>query len=439
VAPCRFAAAFRAAGLVLWAAGVFTHADIRPDLFSVLFFSTVLYFLESRRLGKFKIGPRHLLGLFVLFALWTNFHAGFAFGLMLLAFYALELPPREIIPAAVSAGAGTLCNPYGMGPYRVMLDHWTLRGDLARYITEWQPITWRNAYHWPFWPILFLCCLLPLLRARKKLPWGLVAATFYFAYMALNHSRLASYFNVLAVPLIFCLGRDLGALKSRWAKPGLLGAGVIYGGYMAWVLTHFSWVSLFNDQYVPRAAAEFMARQKETVVGLRTYNPWEWGGYLGWRLAPEHKVFADGRYIFHHQLAEVGEATGSAEQGQALLARYGIEAALMRNVESRVATTKVYPDGKTKNFLRPWYLSFLPKERWALVYWDAQALFFVDRRRVSKKWLEAYEYRYVRPYDEAAFEEAMRLKEIPVARVKLEQDRHRLETALFSVDNAPLR
>ncbi|MBI3288829.1 MAG: hypothetical protein HYZ74_04855 [Elusimicrobia bacterium] len=427
---------WEAAAAVAWTAGALTHSDARPDLMSVLGLSVLLWMLERRRVGAAAWGAWENAAVFTLFAVWSNCHAGFAFGLALLASYCLGAlsanpgdggKPGQLAGALAAAVAGTLCNPYGVGPYAVMLQHWGARAELARHIQEWQPISFRNGFHWPLWPILALgFALLLKLRRSRRLPLGLCAATLYFAYNAMRHARLASYLNVAVVPLIVCLARESGWLERPAAKRVLTVVGVVYAGYLAWVMAMTPWSGAFVGRYVPRGAAAFMAQEKDALAPLRVANPWEWGGYLGFVL-PGHRVFSDGRYIFHPLLAATAEAAADAGKYQDLLARYGATAALARNTGARFASRKLYPGGATKVFLRPWYLASLPRERWALVYWDEQALLFVDRKAVPSRWLEEHDYRYVRPGDDAAFREAVALKEIPAERVRVEEERHRIE------------
>jgi hypothetical protein len=79
----------------------------------------------------------------------------------------------------------------------------------------------------------------------------------------------------------------------------------------------------------------------------------------------------------------------------------------------------------------------MPKERWALVYWDAKAMLFVDRRAAPTDWLAAHEYRYARPNDRAALLEAIRLKEIPASVLAKEDARHERELADFGAKRWP--
>ncbi|MBI2362715.1 MAG: hypothetical protein HYV15_04965 [Elusimicrobia bacterium] len=59
-------------------------------------------------------------------------------------------------------------------------------------------------------------------------------------------------------------------------------------------------------------------------------------------------------------------------------------------------------DGSRRRLARPFYVFFLPREAWALVHWDDEALVFVRRAAFDEKWVSALEYRWFRPDDLSA-------------------------------------
>ena len=365
----------RPSWLVAWAACMFVRADIRPELFSLLFFTL----LTTRTLS-----PAATLATF---ALWSNLHAGFLFGLPLL------LTRPRLLAAAL---AGSLCNPYGWGPYLVALQH----ADVA-YITEWRPSNPLNPYHWPFFALLAL-----YLYGRKLADWASL-----YALAALRHARLALFFEARALP----------ELARRFAPPAW--AALPYAAWLMFLAAGLSWSAWFDHRSVPLRAARFI----EEAPRLKLYNEWEWGGYLAWRI-PGYKVFWDGRYLFHDLLNEAAEAARSAENWQAFLDKHGLQGALLENRRQLFPSVRVYKDGSSKPLLRPWYLTYMPRERWALVYFDDKTLFFVRRDAVPKAWLKAHEYKWLRPHDEEAFADARRRGEIPDAELQAEAARHVLET-----------
>lgn len=421
--------AWRAAALVLWSAGNLAYADIRPDLFSLAGYSTLLAVLEARRLEGRTYSVSSLAGIGFAFMLWANLHGGFAFGLVLLLLYGAALP----LAVAVT---GTLVNPYGWGVYRIMAQHWADRKGLTLFVQEWHPTMLSSRWQTPFWVILilFLIVLAVGIRTRRKLPAGLTMAALIWGGQAVLHSRMSVYFQATAIPLIFILVKESGwrAMWPPWRVRLGLGTGcLLYLAYLTWLLPQAGWGGFFEVRRLPRAAADFLSQQKPVTSQLRIYNPWEWGGYLGWRLYPWHKVYRDGRYLFHHLLLQDAAAYADAGRFQEYLGEHSISGTLIENASWRVSTRKIYPDGTTKEFLRPWYLSYFPRAEWALVYWDLQALVFVKRAAVPVEWLRRYEYRYVRPGDESAFAEALEMRELPVKRVAAEKKRHDAEAAYF--------
>lgn len=421
----------RACALLLYSTAALMHADIRPELFALALFAWLLAALEALESGRLRSSRGVLASVFALFALWASLHLGFIPGLGLIALYGGVAALRRRREAAfayakllAAAGLGTLANPYGAGPYEVALKHWRAGGELARYIAEWHPMSTTHAAHWVFWSLLALVLAAAAseltLPRRQDAPWAAMIAAAGIAAAALVHGRTAHFFSSPAVFLV-CLAAHR---RPVWGRRALAVAAAACAGLALWLAPRVWRGGFFDYHFVPRAAAEFIARERAVFEPLRAYNPWGWGGYLGWRLAPWHKVFVDGRYIFHGELAREARAVKSAHEWQAFMEEQALDAALMENLPIVMPTTKVYPDGSRKPFARPYYLYYMPREEWALVYWDAKALLFARRRAVPAAWLKAHEYRYLRPRDDEAFAEALARREIPEAEVERERARH---------------
>jgi hypothetical protein len=340
---------------------------------------------------------------------------------------------RELGLSLLIAALGTVFHPPAANPYVVGWQHWTLRDDYSRYISEWQAPALKNAFSLPFWSLLAVAFTLITLtlakRRRPSLPWAPAFVAVFFAAVSLWHARFGVFFAGACLLLVFLSVKGLGWLKEE----GRLAAGILTANFLflGWVMPRRHW-AVFDYRSVPAAAAEFMAQEQTALEPLHLFNVWEWGGYLGWRLSPWYKVFCDGRYIFHSELAESMAAAAQPDDWQRYLSRHHLDGALMKNMDHWVVTRKSYPDGGLKQFMRPWYLEYMPRERWALVYWDAQALLFVDRSAVPARWLLRHEYRYVRPKDDAAFAEAVLRHEIPAKIVAAEQARHDREIRGFT-------
>ncbi|UPT74048.1 MAG: hypothetical protein M0D55_19855 [Elusimicrobiota bacterium] len=380
-------AASRAAALALWACAILPMADLRADLASAALLAVLLRRLEAGR-ASFLFG-------FGVFALWSNLHAGFPAGLALYAAYALgqRLGGRRIEGLGAEAcGAllGCLLNPYGLGLAAVFAAHG--RDSVGTLVLEWGPIDWGFRYHRPLIAALFAGAVAA--RAARRSSPALAAAAAVLAVATAVSSRFAVYFAPVA------------AAAFGAAFPGLgLAAGARLLGAASLLLVASAhgaeWGRAFSDVFVERAAADFVVAERETFGRLRVFNTYEWGGYLGWRLGPEGKVFGDGRYLFHGQLAEIRKALTSPEEMSAFVSRHRLDALLIRRYPERVRGTMLFPDGASVEVTRPWHASYLPRSRWALVYADRDALVFVDRAKVPAEWLAAREISD-RPGDEEA-------------------------------------
>ncbi len=435
------------AALVLWSAQMLPRCSVQPELLSTLFFTLTIILLESFPL---KFSPRALFAVFFLFALWAQFHAAFVMGLALFAAYALADAGQGRYQAAaakfaafIAAALGSLCNPYGIGPYKILLWHAQASDAMTRFIREWSPMPFNAPFYWPFWATLAILAALAAFSAIRALrkpgarasasnaPWGLALAAAVLAVLAIRHSRFSSYFNAPACVLAAFLAQNAFGTAKRQARGLAALFFAAYAAFLVYFLPRLSWSLSLNRTDLPQGAAAFMSAERQDIEPLKLYHPWEWGGYLGWRLRPWFKIFGDGRYIFHEQHAQAEEAFGSARAWQGYLKGLGADGALLPNVDILINSQRRYPDGTLKAFRRPWFVFYMPRARWALVYWDSRALLFVARKDAPRAWLQAHEYRYLHPKDEAAFEDALKRGEINRAELKGEHLRHQAEMRKF--------
>lgn len=388
-AGLRAAAPF---ALPLWGLALMANADLRPENFSVLFFAALLCRLETARLRgeNWPAGRGGLVRLALFFALWANLHAGFAYGLLLLAFYAAGNyadarlwsrpgPPRGPLPAlaVAAAAAGTLINPWGPKLYYILLQHAAEAGAMARYLAEWAPPSLANPWHWPF-AVFFVAAfglLLARLRKERALPLAQLLTLGWLAFEAARHTRHIVFFSAAA--LVF----SLDAAARLWGPALLARRGRYLPGLAFVYLALLVWPRYLSFRYdlgeEAAGAAAYLKSNAGELGGRKLYNPWTWGGYLGWALAPEYKVFTDGRYLFHKYLAPVSEAMRDQDTWEEFAAKNGFELALFRRDYSLLP----FPRPGGGRVPRPSYLLFMPEDKWALVYWDRFSVLFARRGR----------------------------------------------------------
>ena len=394
----------RAVGAAVWAAAILPKADLRADLVSAGLFAWQL-----RRLAS---GKASFLAGFAAFALWANLHAGFALGLALYPAWALALRlfrkerPAGLGAEACGAALGVLLNPYGLSLFSVFATH--LFDPVRAGVAEWGPFSLRYRFHWPFGATVAAGAWAAW-RAPRSAPLLACPAAARGA-ASLYSSRFSVYYPAAAVPLIAAAVPPAAALA-------------VLSVLLAASMRVVEWGRPYQDLFVARRAVDFVAAERGALGGLRLFNMYEWGGYLGWRLGPEGKVFGDGRYLFHGQLGELQDALTGPGRMAEFVERRGLEALLVRNFPDRFTGVRVYPDGTRRELRRPWYLILLPRERGALVWWDRQGLLFVDRAKAPAAWVAANEYRWLRPGDEEALADALARGEAPAAAVEAERSR----------------
>jgi len=402
--------------LPVWGLALMANSDLRPENFSVLFFSVLLWRLEAARLaGSSSAGPRSRFLAAAFFALWANLHAGFAYGLLLLGFYAAGAwadwklwPAGRTAPGLngalllLAAAAGTLLNPWGFKLYYILLQHAAQAGPMARYLAEWAPPSLANPWHWPFMAFLLISFSLLLKRFLKdrSLPLAQLFTLGWLAFEASRHTRHIVFFSMAAAVYSFdAASRLWGPDALRRCGRYLFGLALVYLSLLVWPRYLAFKVNLGEEA---AGAASYLEANARELGGRKLYNPWTWGGYLGWALNPDYLVFTDGRYIFHKYLEPVSAAMADQAAWEKFAVEQGFELALFRRDRQLLPFEQAGPKGEKLKVMRPAYLVFMPEDKWALVYWDAFSLLFARRGKPFPA-----EFRIVRPDDFASAELAL--------------------------------
>ena len=433
------------AALPFFSAAIITNSDLRPENFSLLFFAVTLYFLERTRLYGFPERRLALPTAAFFFALWANLHAGYLYGLALAGLYAAGEFFEEELPCIYGKApfarptkslrylelffdglVSSLANPYGWKIYSVIANHQKYAAVLQEYIQEWNTFDLLNVYQWPYVAALLLVLgsLAFFLLRRKHIRYTHLAALLFFAWASAGHARHIPFFVMTG--LVFTLAlpweelRVSGLKRAAAAGLSLVLIFLFYGAYI-WPqytgkATGFRWGS--------QGLASFLRANKTELSGLRLYNPWGWGGWLGWELGPEYKVFIDGRYLFHDKIEEVSELREGTGKWQALEAKYSFGLALITLDEPKVPVRQKLAGGGETMYWRPAYLFALPRRDWAVVYWDNSVAALARRTAVPAAWLAEHEYRYLRPDDTLNLVEPVLAGDIPLSALRTEMQRY---------------
>ena len=325
----------QAAVLMLTAPAMATQMMMRPQLFTFTLMAALVCLLASdsyRRAGRLWLAVP-------IMALWANLHGGYIAGLGALGTYAAVASILAILESrdwrrvaylsliVIASVLATLANPYGIGAWYAVWH--ALTNPLTRtVINDWKPITVTIAGLWKSYvpaAIIFIYALgflfallvgVALAPRGDDLPLIVIAVIFSVAALA-SMRNLTLAVIVTSVPL----ARHLGlAWQQRWAggagravrraatRDGSLPAaadqpdrssreyvGQIFAAVAAILLIFNGLFSPALESIVPNPAGA-VAFMKEHHLHGNVLSIYNWGEYLIWHLAPESKVFIDGRY-----------------------------------------------------------------------------------------------------------------------------------------------
>jgi hypothetical protein len=293
--------------------GLWQLLIIRPQTFSLLLFVViyaVLEFAKNRRL-LLVLPP-------LIMALWANMHGGFPIGLVLVGSYGLAAlwescvsrrmcfwQDKELISLSVCMVAcflATFVNPYGWNVYRYV--GVTSSVANARRIDEWLP-PGLLLFVGKIWVISVLMVVLLFALPGRRPKVSEVSLVLCFLPFSCGSIRMAAWWLLIIAPI--SAGLLMANVRRYWPQNeyterpnwgaaltvlALIGAAIVCVPSL--------------EQHNP--VLNLLGRTKRTeddlerlAVRLRQHEPgnifsrFEWGEYLGWSLAPDYKIFMDGR------------------------------------------------------------------------------------------------------------------------------------------------
>jgi hypothetical protein len=307
-----------------------------------------------------------------LFAIWTNLHGSWVFGMVVLVLtiasglfegawgsvVARRWSSAEItklLPAFVASLAALFVNPFG---YRLVLypfDFLFRQQSNVQYVAEWQPVDLSTGDGKLAYIVIFGLLAAALFSCRR---WQVrdVLLTAFALWAGLSHARFLFFIGLIVVPILAPSLKLFPPYDRELDKPWL--NAIIMAGVVCGSIVFFPSAAQLQqnvDETFPRAALEFM--QREHING-RIFNQYLWGGYMEWK-APELKPFVDGRadiFVYNGALDDHRRAT-TIEAPIEVLDKYRFDYALLQ------------PD-------RPLTYLLQNSSAWRVVYSDKVAVLF---------------------------------------------------------------
>lgn len=422
--------------LPLLGAALAGAGDLRPENFSLLFFALTLFALEKIRLGKLVPARRSVFLSFSFFALWVNLDPGCFYGLALIGLYAageffseglssIRGEKRErarlspvYLKLLLAGLAATLVNPYGLELYPAIAAH-ALRSPVpGEQLGVWAASAFGNPHLWPYRLLLagVSSGLLFFFLRRRHAVYPHFAGLIFFAGLSAGYPGNIPFFVIAGLAFALALPWEVPSFSRR--DP--LAAGAASAAFLLlYFYASYIWPYYTGKTPVFRASsvnlAQFLKTNKKELSGLRLYNAGDWGGWLGWELAPDYKVFMDGRYLFKEKAGELAADARGYRRWGGLIEKYKFDLMLITLNEPLIPVRQRLADGRVELFWRPAYLFYLPKKDWAVVYWDYRVAALVRRSAVPAAWVAAREYFYLRPTDVPNLASPVLAGEIPLS------------------------
>jgi hypothetical protein len=300
--------------LVLTAGALTSQMQFRPQLFTFAMLSIVLAALAV----EVYRGPARLWPLIPMFALWANLHGGYTTGLGALGIASAVVSADEIRagkrPARGLTLAGltilcaiaTLLNPYGLGIYSSVI-HSISDPLIRRMVADWVSLPAMLLFLWHTSPValtqyaiampLLLGFVISIMMAPALDDAPLTAIAIIFIGAAIYMSRnVALAVIAVAIPLAHHMQLAL-AKRTKARGPQVPGRQVNSIVMACAIVVVAAAGGVFSNRLrtwepVPSGAVAFM---KARGLHGNILNHFEWGEYLVWHLAPESRVFIDGR------------------------------------------------------------------------------------------------------------------------------------------------
>ncbi len=373
---------------------------VRPATISFLLIAWTAVALEIHRSDPLSKPSRvALVSLVPLHLLWANLHGFVVIGAALVVVYALYrsacaaacgrlpnlLPSKDAtdlrwtLGATVGVLGASLINLAGpkllLGPLRAI-------PDVGR-VTEWEPTSFGFLLQHEPVALVYAIVVAALLvlgrepgsKHRTPSAWE-VGVVLMGLVLASSAVRLVAVAAILTAPVA---ARRL--------------AGLLPSTPMTWLTSSItplllaSWMLMrpgttfgvgFEPDHFPEPAVQFV---RENKVAGPMWNSSVYGGYLSWRLYPDHRVLMDGRTGWVHEPRVVALASRSERDSNAfreLDREFGFEWAICRAFEGEVFGAPVARD-----------------EAWTMVFWDDVSAVYVRRDGVNREFA-ASGYRLLR-------------------------------------------
>jgi len=352
----------------------------RPQIFSFLFFGILILLLEKIKSNDQISSLIPMLGLPLLLLLWSNFHGGYLVGQFTLALYILSEGIKQIHPSLVPLNrkmfrklligclfgiAFSFINPNTYHPLRVVLNAPAAfyTGNIEYKSSVEFLLNFKDYSIILNWFIMILT-LSGIIIAVKKTDLSHILLLSGLGYVSFMQVRYMPFFLIAAIPLT-CKNLSYSRHTGFWKSVCIIAAlstALFFSINEISKRKHITSGELIHNTLYPVEAVDFII---ENNLQGNMYNDINWGGYLIWRLAPERKVFIDGRNLNENvYFKAVAIENAYAGIWESLLESYNV---------NYIIVPFPRPDGSFPGFVNV----LLKDSNWTLVFFRSNSMIFI--------------------------------------------------------------
>ncbi len=352
---------------------LYRYDELRPQIFS--FMGVVLVFMcmchALIKLRDDDIRPAGLVALPFIMLLWANSHPGFMLGwviiIVMLAGVIFDQwrgirklsrrAMRHLFAWAGIALCASMVNPLG---YTFITNMLVMKGQYSLGVDEFLPLAaYAKMYQQPvlFYGLAVLVLGVAGVLIRRWRQLSIAEVILFIGFSAAGFSAFRYMIFAVLIALMIGMPHLAALLNLQVARvQTLLWSLVVAGifGVSFLVFQHGAWKQgAMETVYVPERAVDFILAQRPPAP---LFNAYEYGGYLGWRLAPEYQVFIDPRCLDFEVFDDYQTARGG--HYQKAFEKYGVN------------TVAFYLFTPVVNSIPEISLYLLMDGQWDLVYAD---------------------------------------------------------------------
>lgn len=292
-----------------------SHFPERPQFISFVFTALLLSIIFIRLRERDWSLLSLLIPLCITMFFWANMHGGFLMGLVLLSYILLAealkfihpklapLPGKEYLKLAISILSAILVsiiNPNHIYSFEMILPSVEGNDFIYSALLEFSSMYELFKDVGGHEPVIAICTyiiaiiLIICSRERTNITW--MGLLILLGYLGLSHVRYYPFFLICA--MLFAIQYFDTKVVGKAAKFVLVTffITVVISSFLTIPqnlqrISKYGWVPA---SYFPVKVCDYI---NANGIGGNVFTLMNWGGYVIWRLAPQHKVFFDGRQI----------------------------------------------------------------------------------------------------------------------------------------------